>query len=78
MLTAHQFLHPDHSAINLAGIIINIVKKKNIIKQTDLLKKVAVITRENPECMLAFALDLLYLMGEIEYSDSHDTIKYLK
>ena len=78
MIAPHKYLDLNLSVLNLGGVILNILKKEEIIKYNDLLNKVILNRGENAKEVFLPTMSFLYLLGKVEYHKETDTLEFLK
>jgi hypothetical protein len=78
MITPHKYLDLNLSLLNMGGVILNIIKKENVIGYDELLERVISLQGNNATEVFIPTLSFLYLMGKIEYKKDIDTIEFIQ
>ena len=75
MLRPSKHSHPDRTAINVSVLLLAHLKKKRVVDYATLR---ALVKKKQPEADVLFlpALNLLYLLGLVEYRPKTDAIEY--
>ncbi len=76
MLKPTKFSHPDKTVIAVATVLLGEISKKRVMKYDELfnqLKKAC----EGVESLFLPAINLLYLLGTIEYLKKIDSFEYI-
>ena len=73
----------EQSPLNLAGFIVEIVRKSKVISFSDLLDKLVATQKFNKNLnevnsYVLPAIDLLYLLGTIEYYSQNDSFVFVE
>ena len=77
MLRPTKYTDPSYSIVNIAGIIIEEIRKTESLKFDELLNKTILQTGENARHVFVYALSLLFSMGVLEFDLLTDAF-YLK
>ncbi len=77
MLTPRKHLDLDTSVLRVSGLLLREMQKKRSVVDFEMLRAL-VIRRVGTDGDLTFlpALDLLYLLGKVEYHLKNDTIEF--
>lgn len=75
MITAHKYLNLDLSVINISSLIIDKLKKNNLLKYDELQAIVVSILGEKSKEVFPYALNFLFLLDKISYLTELDTFE---
>ncbi|WP_081666060.1 ABC-three component system middle component 8 [Pseudogulbenkiania ferrooxidans] len=75
-LTLTRHTHPDQTVVAAATVILKRLKKSRIEKYDDLRNFLLSSTRDSGPLFMP-ALNLLYLLGLIEYAKKTDSFEYI-
>jgi hypothetical protein len=75
MITAHKYLNLDLSVINISSLIIDKLKKNNLLKYDELLGIIVSILGEKSKEVFPYALNFLFLLNKISYFSELDTFE---
>jgi len=78
MLKPDKYLDFDVCIINISASIIEILLKNDISYYIEVLNHVKRIHSNNSKYEFQNALNFLYLLGKIEYSEHNDTLELIK
>lgn len=78
MITPHEYLDLDNSVINIAGMMIRIFLEVEMIKYDELYNRIKVLKGEKVQYVYIYALDLLFLLGKINYDKESDVLELVK
>lgn len=67
MITAHKYLNLDLSVINISALIIDKLKKNNLLKYDELLSLLTSAFGDKVREVFPYALNLLFLLDKIYY-----------
>ncbi|SCB82713.1 hypothetical protein GA0061080_100536 [Gilliamella intestini] len=76
MLRPNKHTHPDKTIINMSFLLLTYIKKKRL-KKYDSLLEYAKKSVEGGHFLFLPALNLLFLLGLIEYHAKTDSIEYV-
>lgn len=76
MLKPTKFSHPDKTVIAVAAIILGELSKKRVMKYDELFRQLKKAC-EGVESLFLPAINLLYLLGAIEYRKKIDSFEYV-
>ena len=76
MLTPRKHLDLDTSVLRISGLLLKEIQKRGVVEFEKL--RTLVLRRTGPDGELAFfpALDLLFLLGRVDYHLKNDTIEF--
>lgn len=76
MLTPKKHLKMDTSVLRVFSLILRELQKRSVVEMDKL--RAYIIRRVGPDGELAFmpAIDLLFLLGRVEYHLKNDTVEY--
>lgn len=75
MLKPDKHTNPKLSIINIAGLIINELKQKEIATYDELLSSLIKQTNESVKEIFSYANSFLFLLGRIEYIPNLDSLR---
>ena len=67
MITAHKYLNLDLSVVNVSALIIEELKRCNLLKYDELLKTIVSALGVSARDVFPYALNFLFLFGKITY-----------
>lgn len=76
MIKPDRHMNPDFSVVNISAFILKQLNPFYEISYDDLLKKVTENIGEGAKENYPYALNFLYLLGKIIYSEQTDSFKY--
>ena len=76
MIKPDRHMNPDFSVINISAFVLKQLNPFYEISYDDLLKKVIENIGEGAKENYPYALNFLYLLGKIIYSEQTDSFKY--
>lgn len=76
MLRPSKHAHPDQTVINVAFLLLSAVRERRVEEYGELLT-LAKCSVEGGHLLFLPALNLLYLLGLIEYRRKNDTVEYV-
>lgn len=75
MITAHKYLNLDISVINVSALIIDKLKKNNLLKYDELLGFVTDALGKGVKEVFPYALNFLFLLNKVHYLPELDTLQ---
>lgn len=75
MITAHKYLNLDLSVINISALIIDKLKRNNLLTYNELLSMIVAVYGEKSQSVFPYALNFLFLLNKISYSLELDTFQ---
>lgn len=75
MLKPDKHTNPHYTVVNIAGLIIEQIKKNDIMKYDDLLNYLINQTSGGIKDIFVYALSFLFLLDKIEYLSDLDALK---
>jgi hypothetical protein len=76
MIKPDRHMNPDFSVLNISAFVLKQLNPFYEISYDDLLKKVIENIGEGAKENYPYALNFLYLLGKIIYSEQTDSFKY--
>lgn len=76
MLKPTKFSHPDKTVIAVAVFVLNILSTERVIKYDDLFDRLKKADQDIASLFLP-AVNLLYILGVIEYRKKTDSFEYI-
>lgn len=73
MLKPTKFSHPDKTVIAKSTLILNYLRKKRLVKYEELLE----LTTDNTDILFLPSINLLYILGLVEYRKKIDAFEYV-
>ncbi len=75
MITAHKYLNLDISVINVSALIIDKLKKNNLLKYDELLGFITDALGKSVKEVFPYALNFLFLLDKVHYLPELDTLQ---
>lgn len=75
MITAHKYLNLDLSVVNLSAVIIDKLKKENLLQYTELQSLIVTALGEQAKEVFPYAVNFLFLLGKINYLTELDAFQ---
>ncbi len=75
MLKPDKHTNPKYTVVNIAGIIIEQIKKNDIMNYDDLLNGIIKQTSESIKEVFLYSLSFLFLLDKIEYLSDLDALR---
>lgn len=77
MLKPTKFTNPDTATLNISAKVLKYLAKDNCIRYDDLLRKITALYGNKVQDVFSSALNLLFLLGKVEYLLEIDSIKII-
>lgn len=78
MIKPEKYLDPDVSVLSVSAMIIELFKSGNLLTYSEVFQKVIKKKGDQAKVIFLPALDLLFLLGKIEYHKEIDTLEFKK
>ena len=78
MIGPSKHLDLDRSVLRVSSEILRELKKRRVMEYGSVLRLVKRRTGDDGDIVVAPALNLLYMLGRIEYHAKNDTFEYLE
>lgn len=75
MLIPSKHYHPDDTVLAAATRILPVLRKRRVLQYDEL--RSHLLTRDGSDYLFTPAVDLLYLLGLVEYRPSTDAFEYV-
>ncbi|NOQ35756.1 MAG: hypothetical protein GQ569_07660 [Methylococcaceae bacterium] len=76
MLQPTKFSHPDKTVIAKSTLILKYLRKERLMQYDEILKK-SKISSDKTDILFLPAINLLYLLGLVEYRKKIDAFEYI-
>ncbi|MGE8351170.1 MAG: ABC-three component system middle component 8 [Pseudomonas protegens] len=76
LLLPNKNAHPDLTILSVSAFLLTVLKKHKVQAYSDLYSKLA-IHEERASYLFEGALDLLFLLGLIQYHPKNDIVEYV-
>lgn len=78
MITPHKYLNLDISVINVSALIIDKLKKNELLKYDELLKMTTDALGKNAKEIFPYSLNFLFLLDKLSYLPELDVFQLNK
>ena len=76
MLVPNKYINLDNSVLKVGADILAILKNREMASYDEVLNEVVLVNGEKSKSNFLYALDLLLLLGKVEYFEGDDLFKY--
>ncbi|MCU0468206.1 MAG: hypothetical protein MUF58_06350 [Arcicella sp.] len=75
MITPHKYLNLDLSVINVSALVVDKLKKHNLLKYDELLNMVINALGKNAKEVFPYSLNFLFLLDKLHYLPELDVFQ---